>query len=44
MLLFLSPNLFRDLLKYFNDLSNNSLRIIGLVCMILGLTLFLIVI
>ncbi|MBT3992775.1 MAG: DUF2065 domain-containing protein [Gammaproteobacteria bacterium] len=44
MLLFVSPENFRKLLLYFNTFSNNSLRIFGLVCMILGLTIFLLLI
>ncbi|MFL2560105.1 MAG: DUF2065 family protein [Gammaproteobacteria bacterium] len=39
---FLAPELFRKFLKTISDCSNNSLRILGLVCIILGLILFII--
>ncbi|MBT3697213.1 MAG: DUF2065 family protein [Gammaproteobacteria bacterium] len=44
MILFISPDLFRKFILYFNTFSNNSLRIFGLICMMLGLTIFLLII
>ncbi|MFL2568444.1 MAG: DUF2065 domain-containing protein [Gammaproteobacteria bacterium] len=41
MMLFISPTYTKKAILYFSELSNKSLRIIGLICMILGLGLFL---